>query len=137
MTGSTSPEKEDELERRMARLGIAESDLTEKFVRGGGRGGQKINKTSSCVYLRHEPSGIEVKCQAGRSQSLNRFLARRLLCDRIEALRAGVASAAEQEREKIRRQKRRRSRRQRERMLEGKRRRAVTKATRRPVRPTD
>lgn len=137
MTGATSPEKEDELERRMARLGIAESDLTEKFVRGGGRGGQKINKTSSCVYLRHEPSGIEVKCQAGRSQSLNRFLARRLLCDRIEALREGVASAAEQEREKIRRQKRRRSRRQRERMLEGKRHRAVTKAGRRPVRPTD
>lgn len=137
MTASVSPEKAEELQRRMARLGIAESDLTEKFVRGSGRGGQKINKTSSCVYLRHEPSGIEVKCQAGRSQSMNRFLARRLLCERLEALHAGVASAAEQEREKIRRQKRRRSRRQRERMLEGKRHRGATKAARRPVRSSD
>jgi protein subunit release factor B len=106
----------------MGALGIDESDLTEKFVRGSGAGGQKINKTSSCVYLHHRPSGIEVKCQAGRSQALNRLLARRLLCERLEALRDGVASAAEQARERIRRQKRRRSRKQKERMLEAKRR---------------
>jgi len=117
-----SPEKEVELRRRMAALGIDESDLTEKFVRGSGSGGQKINKTSSCVYLRHRPSGIEVKCQAGRSQALNRLLARRLLCERLEAVRDEVASAAEQARERIRRQKRRRSRKQKERMLEAKRR---------------
>ena len=117
-----SPEKESELRRRMAALGIDESDLTEKFVRGSGSGGQKINKTSSCVYLRHRPSGIEVKCQAGRSQALNRLLARRLLCERLEAVRDEVASAAEQARERIRRQKRRRSRKQKERMLEAKRR---------------
>jgi len=117
-----SPEKEAELRRRMAALGIDESDLTEKFVRGSGSGGQKINKTSSCVYLRHRPSGIEVKCQAGRSQALNRLLARRLLCERLEAVRDEVASAAEQARERIRRQKRRRSRKQKERMFEAKRR---------------
>lgn len=125
-----SPEKEAELRRRMAALGIHESDLIEKFVRGSGSGGQKINKTSSCVYLHHRPSGVEVKCQAGRSQALNRLLARRLLCDRVEAQLAGVVAAAEQARERIRRQKRRRSRRQKERMVEGKRRAAQKKGLR-------
>jgi protein subunit release factor B len=134
MSTVISPEKQAHLAQRMEELGIFEHDLTEKFVRGGGRGGQKINKTSSCVYLRHEPTGIEVKCQAGRSQSANRFLARRLLCERVAALREGEASAVEQAREKIRRQKRRRSRRQKERILTEKRYRAKTKTQRRSVR---
>ena len=73
------PEKETQLLERMAALGIREADLVERFVRGTGKGGQKVNKTSSCVYVLHRPSGIEIKCQRERSQSLNRFLARREL----------------------------------------------------------
>ena len=115
-----SPEKRADLEARMQRLAIREADLTEKFILGSGSGGQKINKTASCVYLRHAPSGIEVKCQQSRSRELNRFLARRELCDRLEARIAGARSAREQEAARIRRQKRRRSRRQKQHMLEGK-----------------
>lgn len=114
----------------MAGLGITEADLVEKFVRGSGPGGQKINKTSSCVYLLHRPSGIEVKCQRERSQAMNRYFARRELCDRLEARIKGAASARQQEIEKIRRQKRRRSRRQKARMLEGKRQHGEKKALR-------
>lgn len=108
-------DKHEALQRRMASLGISEEDLTEKFIRGSGNGGQKINKTSSCVYLQHGPSGIEIKCQADRSQTMNRYLARRELCARIEEIELGKKSARQQQREKIRRQKRRRSRRQRQR----------------------
>jgi len=114
---STGLSKTDALSGRMSRLGIREADLVEKFVLGSGKGGQKLNKTSSCVYLRHVPSGIEVKCQRERSRSLNRFFARRELCDRLEQRLLGAQSARQQEWEKIRRQKRRRSRRQKERML--------------------
>lgn len=112
-----SSSKTDALSVRMHRLGVMESDLVEKFVLGSGKGGQKLNKTSSCVYLRHVPSGIEVKCQRERSRSLNRFFARRELCDRLEQRLLGAQSARQQEWEKIRRQKRRRSRRQKEKML--------------------
>ena len=111
------PDKESQLQQRMAELGIRESDLVERFVRGSGAGGQKINKTSSCVYILHKPTGIEVKCQRERLQSLNRYLARRELCDRVEAKVRGVVLARQQETERIRRQKRRRSRRQKARML--------------------
>jgi len=116
----------------MEALGIREADIEERFIKGSGRGGQKINKTSSCVYLRHLNSGIEVKCQQERSQALNRFLARRELCDRLEAQIKGEQSRREQEREKIRRQKRRRSRRQKARMLEEKRKQSEKKALRKP-----
>ena len=105
-------DKENQLLRRMADLGIAEVDLDEKFIRGGGPGGQKTNKTSSTVCLRHRPTGIEIKCSRERSQSLNRFIARRELCDRIAQKIRGEKSKKQQEHEKIRRQKRRRSRRQ-------------------------
>lgn len=115
----------------MARLGLRDEQLVEKFILGSGSGGQKINKTSSCVYLLHEPSGIEVKCQQGRSRELNRYLARRELCDRLEERIRGVKSARQQENEKIRRQKRRRSRRQRERMLSDKRMHSAKKQSRR------
>lgn len=104
----------------MRKLGVLENDIVEKFVKGSGPGGQKINKTSSCVYILHQPTGIEIKCQRERSQALNRFLARRELCDRIEERILGAQSRRQQEAEKIRRQKRRRSRRQKERMLQGK-----------------
>jgi len=112
-----SLEKQRQLERRMDALGIDESDLEEQFVRGSGRGGQKINKTSSCVYLKHLPSGIEIKCQQARSQAMNRFLARRELCDRFEEQILGEKSRKQQEAEKIRRQKRKRSKRAKEKML--------------------
>ena len=108
-------EKREALKERMASLGIGEDDLIERFIRGTGHGGQKINKTSSCVYLHHLPSGIEIKCQAQRSREMNRFLARREVCDRIEEIEQGRQSSRQQKIEKIRRQKRRRSRRQRQR----------------------
>ena len=125
-----SQEKRDALQRRMEELGILEDELTERFIKGSGHGGQKINKTSSCVYLHHHPSGIEIKCQAQRSREMNRFLARRELCDRLEEIEQGKKSARQQRREKIRRQKRRRSRRQRQRDVQLKRRHGQKKALR-------
>lgn len=125
--------KEDRLAERMAALEIVEDDLVEKFIRGSGKGGQKINKTSSCVYLLHRPSGIEIKCQYDRSQALNRYLARVELCDKLEAKVAGIASRQEQERERIRRQKRKRSKRAKEKMLGQKRLRSSIKSGRKRV----
>lgn len=115
-----SPEKEAALRERMERLGVREEEFRETFTRSSGPGGQKVNKTSSCVYLVHLPTGLSVKCQQERSQTLNRFLARRILLDRIERLRTGLVSAERMRVEKIRRQKRRRSRRAREKTLEAK-----------------
>ena len=128
---NVSPEKTAELARRMEALGIREGDLVERFIKGSGSGGQKVNKTSSCVYLLHRPSGIEIKCQRERSQAMNRFLARRELCDKLEEKIKGAQSARQQEIERIRRQKRRKSRRQRERMLEDKRHHSQIKSMRR------
>ena len=122
---------------RMTSLGIREADIVEKFIRGSGKGGQKINKTSSCVYLLHKPSRIEIKCQRERSQALNRFLARRELCDRLEERIRGEQSRRRQEIEKIRRRKRRRSRRQKEKMLVAKHLTSRKKADRRRVGPAD
>jgi len=124
-------EKRQALDERMTRLGIREQDLVEKFILGSGSGGQKINKTSSCVYLLHTTTEIEVKCQRERSRELNRFLARRDLCDRVEARILGQKSAKQQAVEKIRRQKRRRSRRQKERVLNDKRIHSAKKQSRR------
>ncbi|HEY1372101.1 MAG TPA: peptide chain release factor-like protein [Candidatus Binatia bacterium] len=132
-----SPGKEKSLAERMQALGVREEDIEEQFVRSSGAGGQKVNKTSSCVVLHHRPTGIRVKCQQERSQALNRFLARRLLLDKIEARIKGVATAAEQEIARIRRQKRRRSRRAKEKMLDAKRRQGEKKAARSPVRGYD
>lgn len=114
---SLSKEKSEALMERMVHLGIREDDLIEKFILGSGKGGQKINKTSSCVYLKHLPTGIEVKCQRERSRELNRYYARQDLCERIEERISDAKSKKQQEIEKIRRQKRRRSRRQKEKML--------------------
>ena len=115
-----SEAKRDELASRMEKLGIRDADLTEKFILGSGRGGQKLNKTASCVYLKHGPTGIEIKCQRSRSRELNRFHARRELCEQLAERIEGEKSRRRQEAEKIRRQKRRRSRRAKERMLRDK-----------------
>ena len=123
MTGfkySVSPAKEKALALKLKKLNIKESDITESFIRAGGRGGQKLNKTSSCVQLRHKPTGIRVKCQKERSQSLNRFFARRILAEKIESLIFKEKSSQQKKIEKIRRQKRRRSRRTKEKMLKDK-----------------
>ncbi len=130
-----SPEKQRALAERMERLGVREEDLEESFIRSGGPGGQKVNKTSSCVQLLHRPTGVLVKCQESRSQALNRFLARQVLLERIEERLLGEESARRREAARLRRQKRRRSRRAKEKMLEDKRRRADVKAGRRPPDP--
>ncbi len=129
--------KEKQLIERMQRLGIREEDFLETFVRSSGAGGQNVNKTSTCVVLVHKPTGITVKCQEARSQGLNRFLARRLLLNRIEQERLGVLSAEQQRIEKIRRQKHRRSRRARKKMLADKRRQSVKKSLRAAIRSGD
>ena len=126
-------EKWEKLYERMAALQVREEDLTENFIRGSGSGGQKINKTSSCVQLRHVPSGVEIKCQSSRLQGSNRFFARRDLCDKLEERKLGAQSKRQQEQEKIRRQKRRRSRRAQNKMLEGKHKHSDKKALRRPM----
>ena len=128
-----SAEKQQQLTERMAALGIRETDLDEQFIRGSGNGGQKVNKTSSCVYLCHKPTGLEIKCQRERSQTMNRFYARRELCDRLEERLRGAQSARQQAAEKIRRQKRRRSRRAKQVMLDDKRQHATKKSLRRSV----
>lgn len=132
-----SPEKIAALEARMEKLGITEETLTEKFIQGSGSGGQKINKTASCVYLKHSTSGIEVKCQQQRSRELNRFIARRELCERLEEIRDGKKSARQQAHEKIRRQKRRRSRRSKNRMLDDKSKHSDKKSMRKPPNKND
>ena len=109
--GTVSREKEEALRTTMKGLGIREKDIEEKFIRASGRGGQKVNKTATCVYVRHIPTGIACKCSSSRSQSLNRFFARRRLVEAIEVRQKGKASAAMQRIEKIRRQKKRRRRR--------------------------
>ena len=130
----TTSDNDDALQRRMARLKIHEDDLMEQFTRGTGAGGQKINKTSSTVQLKHTLSGIEVRCQRERSQSANRYWARVELCDRLEERKAAAKLEAQNEREKERRQKRKRPRGLKEKILQTKHKRSDVKSKRGRVR---
>lgn len=126
-------DKEKALAEKMLRLGVREEDIIENFIRSGGPGGQNVNKTSTCVYLKHIPTGIEIKCQEERSQALNRYRGRQILLQKIETLILGRQSAERQRIEKIRRQKKRRSRRAKLKILEAKRRQGEKKRLRAPV----
>lgn len=126
-----SPDKESRLVQRMAALGIREADIEETFVRSAGHGGQNVNKTATCVMLMHRPTGVQVKCQTTRQQGQNRFLARTLLLDKIEARQKSRADAERNRLEKLRREKRGRSRAAKARMLADKSRRADKKQMRR------
>jgi len=132
-----SETKNRQLEDKMKSLGLKDADFEESFIRSRGAGGQNVNKVSSCVVLRHRPTGLAVKCQRERSQALNRFFAKRQLVEMIEMRVRGAESLRRQATEKIRRQKRRRSRRAKEKMLDEKNRHGEKKENRRPVRHHD
>lgn len=124
-------DKWQQMQQEMQELGILEKDIVEKFILGSGRGGQKINKTSSCVYLKHVPTGIEIKCQQQRSREHNRYLARKQLCDQIKEKKKKAQDESRFYAEKKRRQKRRRTRLGQEKVLREKKRRSEKKSLRR------
>ena len=128
-----STEKKNDLERRMRRLGIFVRDIDEKFVRSSGPGGQNVNKVSTCVFLKHRPTGIEIKCSRTRSQALNRYYARVILADKIEKALLGRKSESEKKRWKATKQKRRRSKRAKEKVLDSKRKQSEKKMMRKSV----
>lgn len=122
--------KQKQLYEKMRLLGIREEDFIEKYIIGSGRGGQKLQKTASCVYLQHIPTGIEIKCQQTRSRESNRYYARQRLCEKIDELLNREKSEKQREIEKIRHQKRKRSRRAKQKILEDKHHRSALKETR-------
>ncbi|NGX55587.1 MAG: Peptide chain release factor 2 [Chlamydiae bacterium] len=125
-------EKLDELNKRMDELGISKDDLIEKFILGSGPGGQKVQKSHSCVYLKHIPTGLEVKCQRDRSRVINRYLARRDLCEKIANKLLGEKRKRDEKADKIRRQKKRRSRRLQQKLIANKRQLSEKKTLRKP-----
>jgi protein subunit release factor B len=125
----TMPENAS-IDARLAAVGTSRSEIDERFIRGAGPGGQKINKTSSTVWPRHRPTGIEVRCQRERSQSANRDLAWLELCEKLEQRVSAARDAVRQAREADRRRTRQKSHGQKTRMIETKRRRAKHKAQR-------
>ncbi len=132
-----TPSKWKQVYSQMQQHNIAESDLIEKFIIGSGHGGQKLQKTASCVYLKHIPTGIEIKCQKSRMREENRFHARRRLIEKIDEQLFEKKSQHQQEIEKIRRQKRRRSRRSKLKMLADKKQHAEVKKRRQTPKAED
>ena len=121
MTFPVSFKKMEALQQAMKRLGVHEGNLEESFIRSGGPGGQNVNKVSTCVVIKHLPSGLIVKCQKERSQAMNRYWARRILLDRLESQILGRESAEARRISKIKRQKRKRSKRAKDKILNMKR----------------
>ncbi len=115
--GSVSIQKQRALLQKMQELEIKEEDIEEKFILSRGKGGQRRDHKATCVYLKHLPTGIEVKCDRERSQAINRFLARRMLVEKIEELKRGEESEQKKIIAKIRRQKRKRSKRAKEKLM--------------------
>jgi protein subunit release factor B len=113
-------DKWDKLVEKMQALQIYEADLLEKFILGRGKGGQKLHKTASTVYLKHLPSGLEIKCQDSRKREDNRYFARERLYEKLQAILSTEKSKQQQKIEKIKRQKKRRSRRSKQKMLDEK-----------------
>ena len=128
-----TPETIAKIKDLMTQASVYEEDLEETFILGGGPGGQKTNKTSNVVRLFHQPSGLQIRCGENRSREINRWLARRMLAEKILEIEHGRKTALQQEREKKRRQKRRRSRRQKQKMLDNKHAHSEKKAMRKPV----
>ncbi|MBP9864875.1 MAG: peptide chain release factor-like protein [Candidatus Omnitrophica bacterium] len=128
-----SAKNANQLLQAMQKLGIRESDLEESFVRSSGPGGQNVNKVSTCVVLKHKPSGMVVRCQKERSQALNRYGARRVLALKLDALIRGRESAEAQRVAKLKRQKRKRSKRAKDKMLQAKHQHSEKKQTRQRV----
>ncbi len=128
-----SKTKSEQLKARMAAVNLREEDVEESFVRSSGSGGQNVNKVSTCVVLKHIPTGIIVKCQKERSQALNRFFARRRLLEKLETIKLGKKSEAEKRIWKIRKQKKKRSKKAKEKLLEEKRKQSQKKKARKPV----
>jgi len=123
-------DKWNKLSERMETLHIQEADLVEKFILGSGKGGQKRNKTASTVYLKHVPSGLEIKCQESRSREDNRYFARERLCEKLHVLVSDEQTKEQQQIEKIKRQKKRRSRKTKQKMLDEKSKRGQLKTLR-------
>lgn len=125
-----SKEKWDKLTERMEVLHITEAELIEKFILGSGKGGQKLQKTASTVYLKHLPSGIVIKCQYSRGRDDNRYFARERLCEKVHALIRDEKTKIQQRIEKLKRQKKRRTRRSKQKMLDEKSKQGLQKALR-------
>ena len=118
---------------KATKLNIKPEDIRESFVRGSGSGGQKINKTSSCVELLHAPSGTLVRCQKHREQSKNRISAYKLLILKIESKLLGKRSEIAQKIFKIQKQKQKRSKRAKQKMLTLKKQHSEIKQTRKNI----
>jgi peptide chain release factor len=122
------------LEKKMLSLGVREEDIIESFIRSSGPGGQNVNKTATCVYLKHLPTGLEVKCQRQRSQLLNRNLARHILLSKIEnRIKQGILQK-QSLKAKIMRQTRKKPKGVKIRILDQKRRHSDKKSTRKKIR---